>query len=338
MLPVVSVLGLEVHYAQIFAMLFLSLAGLHIYSNQVLSRREISFSEIEFTGDGVVRIGKVEVPALPYSLAVFAAVSFPGLLYLAGMLPGIELSVPEYFSLFVVAGVVASASLYCYGTARPKVRLRDKAKDLEDNVVDGLYHMASWASGSMAAGPAQELFAMALQRVRERRMTLEEAFGQVVEDVHSKRVKSLLAALTASLKRGTKVASNSLFSLLDHMNDLRETEEGLRTELSQVFGMMRLTVLVFAPLVCGLVVALTSLVQSSFSGFDALFLRTVQVPMGVLYLVLGLYVIALAYVLTRHISLINNSDTVGLRMDVAKALPMAFAVFVATIVFSTTLL
>ncbi|MCK4715092.1 MAG: hypothetical protein KAT35_05920, partial [Candidatus Aenigmarchaeota archaeon] len=223
LLPVVSVLGFSTHYAQIFTLLFLSLIGLYIYSGRGLSRRAVSFSEIEVEDvpglppRGVIRVGNMEVPALPYALAVFIALSSPGFFYLLGLVPGFEIVVPDYFSLFIVAGVVAAASLYCYGTSYLKVRLRNEAMELEDNIVDGLYHIASkmsegrsaedalaWASKSMPDGPAKKLFARALRRVKERQTTFEEALVQAMDDVYSKRVRSLMAALTTSLKRGIK--------------------------------------------------------------------------------------------------------------------------------------
>ncbi|MDD5417553.1 MAG: hypothetical protein PHW96_01525 [Candidatus Nanoarchaeia archaeon] len=377
-LPLMSFLGIGVlSPLNILLLLLITLLGVYIYSERILKTRPATFAPLniplteEMPKSGNLRIEygdkKIDAPAFVYSVAVGLAISTPGIIFMLSNFFVINnflvnLMLSNLNTITIVWGFGIGLSVYFYGTENFKQNTRKKMKNLEDEILDGLYQIGNrigeyrspeeslkFVSKVMNDTSAGNLFRDASNLIRKQNMTLKKAFfgeNGVLQKVYSPTVKSMISVFVNSVKKGTVSASETLFTLTNHFTELKKTENELKNMLYKNLSMMKLTVLIFAPISCGLIVTLQQLMQSSIStatakitglGFSP-FGRILEAPVissEILQLITGIYTLILGVILIRYVTKTQHGDDkVITKIEIAKSIPIMLTVFTLTVILS----
>lgn len=328
-------------------------------------------------GNLKLKFGKkiFEANAMIYCTLVFLIISFPGILYLISEIPGVTF-VPSIFSnmlqgfntLTIIWGFGASIVLYSYGTSWYKKNVRDEIKKLEEETIDGTYQLASRIDEGRSPeetikhiGKTMDttIFGKIMKKtymtLRSRHTTLENAFFNrehgSLKKVYSNQFKLIVGIFLNSLKRGIKNSAQTLFTISNHYDMLDKTEKKLKTTLKNALSMMKTTACIFAPMITGLIITLQQIIQDGLAetqqsmaglGFEYMTLPMLQDPsisVEMLQLVAGVYMILLAYLLIRYVSLLQHGkDEVILKQEIYKNIPIALFIFTFTLIISRLLL
>ncbi|MEM7820779.1 MAG: hypothetical protein QW751_01080 [Candidatus Aenigmatarchaeota archaeon] len=367
--PLVAFFGMDVPPAAIAAFLALSVIASYVYSNNILRTRPPTFSQPVVRSDvpeGYMIFGKRTVQVAPLAACAALLISAPGIFYLlseVGIVPVGPLGfVAGIGTIIVLWGIAIGTAIYFWGTVRHKVAARQRIKAAEEQFVDSLYHIRNRLSdgrpvedaiefaGRMSGGPeAAAILSDISGRMRRLSLPLETAIEQA--DVQSNLIMSILRLLTVSLKKGVAAAAQTATLAFNYINKIRKVERGLIMMLNKNLSMMRATAMFFAPVVCAMIVVMFQLItatvantqhrftETGYSGFAAGMLGTPSVSPEVLQLIVGLYALGLTAVLVRFVSRIAlGPDRIGLRMDLAKALPATMIMFTITLLIARTLL
>jgi len=387
LLPIFSFLGGEFSSPmQMFSILIVSLLAIYFYSNRVITSRPPSFSSIRLPenlpmypkpGYMKLKFGKkeVELKAVLYCTLLFFVISFPGIIYLLSELPfvtfvpGILTNLLKSFNtLTIIWGFGISITIYAYGTSWYKKRLRDDVEKLEKETIDGTYQIASRINEgrspedtikhigeNMQGTEFGDLMQKTHKILRTRHTTLEDAFLNEeygsLKNTYSKNFKLIIVIFLTSLKRGIVHCSQTLFTISNHYDLLRKTEEKLKATLKNALAMMRTTASIFAPMITGLIITLQQLIQEGLKsakeglsdiGFEAMdlsFLATPSFSVELLQLIAGIYMLLLAFLLIRYVSYLEyGKDEIMLKHELAKNIPIALVVFTATLILSRIML
>jgi len=317
----------------------------------------------------------IEVPALPYTILIFLVISFPGILYLFSELPFASF-IPNTFSnilkgfntLSIIWGFGISITVYSYGTSWYKKKLRDEISELEKEAIDGTYQLASRINEgrspedtikhigtTMSGTKFGELMRRTYNILRSRHTTLKNAFFNKeygsLKNVYSKNIQLMILLFINSLKRGINTCSQTLFTISNHYDQLNKTEEKLKTTLRNALSMMRTTASIFAPMITGLVITLQQLIQGGLKsvkqglgnlGYQYLnltFLKTPSLSVEVLQLIAGIYMLLLALLLIRYVTLLEyGKDEIMMKYEISRNIPIALFIFTLTLIGSRIVL
>jgi len=364
LLPVLSIFGISFSVWTIVAFLAVSVAGVALYSEIVLRKRPptISFYEIkQKVPEGYFKIAGHYVLSSHVSILVAVFVSFPGLLYVFQKF-GVALTGPLLFiaskvtTLSIVWGVGFGLAVYFLGESYYKKKQREKLIKLEDQFLDSLYHIKNRLSDGrpvedalefsqkMSRGPEiSEFLGRLLAKMKRRSLPLEKIIEE--EEIESSMIKSVFRVMSSSLKMGTSAAGQSVDVMLRYLEKIRKVNKQLTNLLSKNLSMMKATAIFFAPLVCAVIIVLFQLISHSISvsqgkavavGYTGAetgaILAPPEISPNILQLIVGLYALALNFVLVRYVSRINyGGDSTALNSELANS-------FIATVIIFTSAL
>jgi hypothetical protein len=385
MLPIISYFGLSIASPlEISLILGATVLLIYLYSNKIIMERPPSFSQPavpelqELPPAGQIEVFGKRVPGAFFAICLALLIGFPGIIYLLTQSPIIAIPKDTFVGAFLdkvntltlVWGIGIGIAVYCWGFAAPRKKIRDGIKEVESEILDGIYQAANrmaenrpaedaleFAAESMPGTPVGRLFEQTAKLVRRRNVTLEQAFFSekfgTLRAVYSRTVQSIMRLFVVAAKRGVKAATDMLFTIVDHFSELKKTEKELREMIGKSISMLRSTVVIFAPVVSGVVVTLHSIIQSSMLsaqrelsslGYQQglgqfAFLQVPSMTPEVLQLIVGLYMVCLSIVLIRYVSIIENGpDEVEMKLQLAKTLPVALAIFTGVLLASRMLL
>jgi len=362
--PIVSFFGFQINAYSITLFLFLSLLACYIYSTIVLKKRPAALSLPELTDMPSKKSSWTEKQALPMALALAVLLSIPSFFYILGLL-GVALFGPlklmaSWFGGYaLVWGIGTGITVYAYLGSSGKIKQRKHIKELEEQFIDGLFHIKNRLSDGRPVESALEysrdilgnlkvaqLFDSILKRMRRKNTTLEQAIKE--EEIESSLIKFVFKMLVSSIKEGRKAGAQTASVMYSYLTRIKKIERNLVSMLGKSLSMMKATVLFFAPIVCAIIVVLFQLITSTISkagekfmtgyGFQGLFVAPVINP-TTLQLIVGVYALALNYVLLRYISRIQfGADDVAFKFELARAMPVTLTIFTATLIASRLML
>lgn len=269
-------------------------AGVLVAAGWLLIQRPVAFPP--------PRVGRThpDVPERRWP-PVFAGV---GASIFAGV--GCWLTLPTW-TLF--PGVVgASAGVLLAAWYRPIVRIRDRARAVEAGLVDALslvgrevgtgtaVEAAIERAGETLDGETGDVLADAARIQRQLRVGVRASFlGEhgALADVPSPRARSTAALLALAAREG-RPAGRAVVAMAGHLEELHRVEQDARHQLARITGTLRSTATVFGPLVAGVTVALSERVGDLGQSADG----SSTLPIEVLGIVVGTYVLLLAAILT----------------------------------------
>ena len=255
----------------------------------------------------------------------------------------------------VLWGVAAAVAIYYLPTLRgPRMR-RKEVELVEDSLPDALFHIGSRIADGMPLEPAIQRTARsmdgepiaALLRKVLAHMTLkrtspnEALFGRggALAGFPSENVSASLKTIVQMVRKDVSGAGRAIVAVSDHMRDLRKVDREVASQLRPVTDMMRSTATLFAPIILGITSALYLVVARLAPSLPTSSGATVAapIPSGIFILVLGVFVLAMVAA-TMHFTsrLAHGDDPIEGQYQIAKALPLAVAVFsIASVVGQT---
>ncbi len=349
--PIVSFFGFNISQVAIGGFLIFSLLATYLYSDRVLRKKPASFAMPKIKG------GQGETDkGLPLLIAVM--LSFPTFLFLMGYpfeswgFAGYIIDLIAPYGM--VWGIGIGASLYFYRYSAKRRKLRKELQKLESGFTDSLYHIKNrlkdgqpfesaieFSAGMMEKMPTGKYFSGIVNNMRTRNLTFEEAVKKGETD--SVIINSVFGLLINAMKKGRAAVMQTADVVYNYLNMIKEIEKSVNEMLSKTLGMIRATITLFAPVICAIIVVLFQMINNTvqnigqsnteYSLGTLFFFFTIRPE--VLQIIIGLYLIALNYVLVRYVSHIQNGfDKIAFRYDLARSIPVTLAIFTAALIFS----
>src|SRR5659263_207586 len=277
------------------------------------------------------------------------------------------LVLPTFPIIWAITGMITSYSLGIY---TPYKKIRDGIKEVENEFADAMFILGrrisegrsaeeafSHTSQNMKGSKIGEAFADISRNLTCMRTTLHgaifhEEYG-AFKDIYSERVFTMMRLLTESVHKSHEAAGMAIIKLADHLKELQDVEANIRRSLYDVTSTMRSTAIIFAPLIAGVTLALSEVIQKilqnisketsnlpdeynigglmSQSGTG----MTQSVPPDIFLLVVGIYMVLLVIILTRFAGGIEyGDDRPQFMYDLGQTLPISILVFTVTTVVS----
>jgi hypothetical protein len=251
---------------------------------------------------------------------------------------------------------------------RPYKKIRDEIKAMENEFSDALYILGKRISEEKSP---EESFAYAAQTLQGTRIA--EVFSQTsynlsalhtsLQDalysseygslryVYSDRIRAILRLFVEGTKKSQRAVSASLIRIADHLKQLQGVENKITDMLFELTSTLRSTVMVFAPLIAGVTLSITTLISSilqslqvqdsleDMTGLPSMLsaatgsFMTENIRPEYFVLVIGIYLIELVVLLTRFTNgLSEGDDTVSFMYGLGKTMPVSIMVFSVTVI------
>ena len=156
---------------------------------------------------------------------------------------------------------------------------------------------------------------------------------------------------TESVHKSNEAAGMAIIKLADHLKELQEVEDNIKRSLYDVTSTMRATAMIFAPLIGGVTLALSEVIQKillniskeaqllpeefDFGGMMKDAGMAQSVSPDTFLLIIGIYMIILVIILTRFAGGIEyGGDKPQFMYDLGQMLPMSIFVFTVTTIVS----
>ncbi len=352
MLPILSFIGVSsASSLNITAILMGSLIAVYFYSNSIVARKPASYSQIKLPETKSYANEKI------YAMALGILISFPGIIFLLGK----ETLLKGWGTLTIVGGIAVAIAIYNWMSSKENLKKRAELEDMENELNDVIYHLGSKTGenrspedairGVAQTMPENKLSAVlnqASELMRKRSFTMERAFFDnehgVLRILYSSRIKSAFRIFVNSSKKSTKAVSEAMLSLSGQLSEIKKTNEYIQNSLTTSLSMMNMTAFLFGPIVCGLIVSMQGIMNKVLSrasinleefGYNLFLDNNSILSVDILQLMVGVYLIALSYLLIRFVSIIKSSNNdLSLKKDLTQ-LPIAFLVFVISIILSS---
>ena len=298
MLPLISFFSFNPIF--IIVLFLVSLIFLYIYSNEIITRRPFSF------GSYGIKLEKVNIY---WGILIFLILSIPSIIYLMNYIPGIEFSTfPEGYNLiWIVVGLSFSLSLLLYKSSyKARMEIKNLSK-IEANV---------------------PILGYKLSTIVGEGRPIDEEINKLKGD--TPRINLLKHLVNLMKDKGTKKLSELLIHFSDYFSMIDKIKFSLIVKLRNTIQMMKLTAIIFIPLVSGLSSGLALVMKNNVSSIS---LFNYNINVEVITLLSGLYSIVLLLLLIRYIIYLEEGvDKVDFYYESSKYLPTALFIFILSFV------
>lgn len=265
-------------------------------------------------------------------------------------------------SLVVILAFGMSIGLFYSLRSKNVIAIRNRTKKLEEEFSSALFQLGNRlgdglpaeiafakVAETMRGSTSGDFFNLAEKNIVKLGMGLEESLfdpkvGAVVS-FPSKVIESSMKVLVESVKRGPLIAAQALLSMSRYMKEIHRVEERLKDLMAEVIGSMKAQVAFLTPAIAGIVVGITSMIStvltklssqlsqfsggnetSGFGGLVTIF--GIGIPTFHFQVIVGLYIVQLAYILTVLANGIENGvDKQGERYSLGKALTRSVGLY-----------
>ncbi len=303
-------------------------------------------------------------------LGVFGTGNFFG--YLDGKGPfGIGALV---LSLFIPFSIAMFFSLSFSLRTKELIKTREQSNELEKEFNNSLFTLAnrlgdgtpaeiafSKVAESSRGQKTENFFRIVHTNIQSMGMSLEEAIFNPKRGALVYYPSSLIATsmriLVESVKKGLKVAAQSLMSISEYVRNIQKINERLRDLLADVVSDMKSNMTFLAPLLAGIVVGLASMITGilgqlknmvnlgveettitglgSVGGIVDMFDITNMVPPYFMQIAIGVYIIEIIFILTSTLVVVDSGeDRLKKTHDVGKNLIRGSILYLMTALIS----
>jgi len=260
-------------------------------------------------------------------------------------------------SLVVVAGIGLSIGLFFSLRSKNVIKIRQKTKELEDEFSSAMFQLGNRlgdglpgeiafakVAQTMQGTTSGEFFNLAERNITKLGMGLEQSLFDpkvgAVTNFPSKVIESSMKVLAESIKKGPKIAAQALLSMSRYIKEIHRVEERLKDLMAEVISSMKAQVKFLTPAIAGIVIGITSMISTiltklssqlstfaesageaggSWNGMLSIF--GIGIPTFHFQIVVGIYIIQIAYILTILSNGIENgADKLGERYALGKNL------------------
>ena len=250
-------------------------------------------------------------------------------------------------SLFVPFSIAMFFALSFSMRTKELIKARDETKNLEKEFNSSLFTLGNRLGDGTPAEIAfakvaessrglrtENFFKIVSTNIRSMGMSLEDAIfsprrGALVY-YPSGLIATSMRILIESVKKGLKVAAQSLMSISEYVRNIQKINERLRDLLADVVGDMKSNMTFLAPLLAGIVVGLASMITGILSqlktmadlggadigigGFSTvgdltkLFDIVNMIPPYFMQIAIGVYIIQIVFILTAALVTIDSGE------------------------------
>ena len=286
LIPAVSIVGVRM---DTLTLVIIYDIGLPIftffYSEYILLQRPATFSppNISAGHPELSNIGSTRKNIIIVTLIAGATIGSSGYILLDFYNPFNIISTEAMGGLVlptfpVVWALTAMITIYCLGVYTPYKKIRDDIKQIENEFADAMFILGRRISEGRSAEEAfihtsetmkgskiGEAFADTAKNLSSMRTTLHgaifnEEYG-AFKDIYSDRVHTIMKLLTRSVHRSHEAAGMAIIKIADHLKELQDVEKNIRRSLYDVTSTMGSTAIIFAPLIAGVTLALSEVIQ-----------------------------------------------------------------------------
>ncbi len=258
-------------------------------------------------------------------------------------------------SILLVAGIGGAWGLYYTLRSKNVIAIREKTKALEEEFSSALFQLGNRLGDGLPAEIAfakvavtmqgttsGEFFAIAEHNMTRLGMGLEQAIFDPrvgsLRNFPSNVIESSMKVLIESIRKGPRIAAQALLSMSRYIKEIHRVEERLKDLMEDVISSMKAQTKFLTPAIAGIVVGITSMIstiltklsaqltdfagQTDATGFgNILSLFGIGIPTFHFQLVVGIYVVQIAYILTiLGNGIENGADKLGERYMLGKNL------------------
>ena len=378
LLPAVSIVGVRMDTVTLVLIYNIGLPLFtFLYSEYILLQRPATFSppDISDKHPDLSNIRSTRKIIITVTLLIGTTVGFSGYILFYSGNPFNIISKEAMGGLVlptfpIIWAITAMVTIYCLGIYTPYKKIRDGIKQIENEFADAMFILGrrisegrsaeeafAHTSETMKGAKIGEAFADIAKNLTCMRTTLHgaifnEEYG-AFKDIYSDRVHTMMKLLTESVHRSHEAAGMAIIKLADHLKELQEVEANIKRGLYDVTSTMRSTAIIFAPLIAGVTLALSEVIQKILQNIsketsnlpdeynigdfmtEAGTGMTQTVPPDIFVLVVGIYMILLVMILTRFAGGIEyGDDRPQFMYDLGQTLPISIMVFTVTTVIS----
>jgi hypothetical protein len=257
--------------------------------------------------------------------------------------------------LVIIAAIGVSIGIFFALRSKNIIKIRQETKALEEEFSSALFQLGnrlgdglpaeiafSKVAQNMQGTTSGDFFAVAERNMTRLGMGLEQAlFDPKVGALAlypSPFIQSSMKVLIESAKKGPRIAAQALLSMSRYIKEIHTVEERLKDIMAESISSMKSQVKFLTPAIAGIVVGITSMIsmiltklsaqlgQYATQGGDQLgtmgnmvSLFGIGIPTFYFQIVVGIYVVQLAYILTVLSNGIENgADKLGERYELGK--------------------
>lgn len=320
-----------------------------------------------------IKTGKsrVSVPVLPIALLVGMMLIVPSVMYFYehpdylippqeidddGMVTNIDVEDPDpllslIMSLLGIIGVAVAMVIFFIGSNIQRTRVEDSVYKMESEFELALFQLGNRVSGGtpleIAIDKANEdvkdmeiskMFQITLRNMRSFNMTFEQALmnpqSGALRFYPSVLIRNVMRTITDTAKKGTQFASESMLTVSRYLKNVRETQEYMRTLLSETTSSMQFQAYAMAPMVTGLIVAMSQVIiqimgflgrRLNDMGFDDAFAIDASKILGtsssvsatMFQFIMGIYLIEVIIILAMFITKVDRGDDKAMQWSLA---------------------
>ncbi len=216
--------------------------------------------------------------------------------------------------------------------------------------------------------PSAEFFSMVNSNIQRFGMSVNEAIfnrnrGAIIY-FPSSLIRTSMKILTESVKKGLSVASRALMSISQYTKNIHKINERLKDLLAEVVSSMKSNISFLAPVLSGIVIGLSAMITvilnrlsmmitqiqsggeeatiggiGSVGAITELFQIEKMVPPYFLQIIVGVYLVEIAYILTiTLVSIESGMDNLREKSEIAKNLKSSMTMYLIIAVFSVIIL
>jgi Flp pilus assembly protein TadB len=381
LLPALTIVGVRIDAVILILLydLILPLATFG-YAEYILLQRPATFPppQISNTHPRLVDITRTRRVTSIIALVTAVIIGASGYLWLAygnpfdlvstGAMTGY---IPPSFPL--IWGATALITIYAIGAYTPYKSIRDDIKEIEYQFADALFVLGrrisegrspEWAFMQTAQTMKGTHIGNAFQEVANNLSLLRTTLAGAIfdseygafRDIYSERVHTTMHLFTQSVYKSHQAAGIAIVKLADHLKELQEVEKNIKGSLFDVTSTMKSTATIFAPLIAGVTLALSEVIQKILQNIsheasrlpEGMGVASIMSDVGggmeqsispnLFLLAVGFYMIVLVIILVRFAGSIEyGGDTAQFMYDLGQILPVSIMVFTISVVVSRTL-
>lgn len=246
-------------------------------------------------------------------------------------------------SLALTLGAGLSIGLYYKLRSKNVIKIREKAKKLEEEFASALFQLGNRLGDGLPAeiafGRVAEVmqdtvsgsfFSLVSNNIRKLGMSVKDAIfnektGALVY-FPSKLIESSMKMLIESIKKGPKVSAQALVNISRYIKEIHKVNERLKDLMAEIISSMKSQIKFMTPAIAGIVIGITSMITSIIGKLSTQLSQFAEegtatgaqstiismfgdgIPTYYFQLVVGIYVVQIIYVLTVLSNSIENGS------------------------------
>ncbi len=258
-------------------------------------------------------------------------------------------------SIIFIAALGSAIGIYYALRSKNVIKIRQHTRELEDEFSSALFQLGNRLGDGLPAEIAfakvaetmrgttsGDFFNLAEKNITKLGMGLEQAIFDskvgAIASYPSKVIESSMKVLAESIKKGPRIAAEALLSMSRYIKEIHRVEERLKDLMAEVISSMKAQISFLMPAIAGIVIGITAMISTiltrlsrQLSEFGAqadvgtgdvgsmLSIFGIGMPTFYFQIVVGIYIVQIAYILTVLSNGIENgADKLGERYSLGK--------------------